>query len=296
MTHCDPANAAPYDETFVPTISDVIGVGESAHRLVRVGDWTFTAWMRDGGDEPMIRDVDLAARLGFDRPRKIRDLIRRVWPENKRPQSRPVMGRQRTRNGGEREFAVDEFWLTEAQALKVVMRADTETANDLQDVMIDVFRAAMRGLLRPVSVAPIAPAIPAEVLAALAVVPVLTAQMETITAMMKDSAARIGALEQNLASGIVGPERGSEITKRLYAASLRATCGDKTRAKSVRGRWVQTLRNATQFNGPRSAWRNLPRAALAVVESHLDAIEREADLMSKTGPIAAQPRLPFSAN
>lgn len=203
--------------------------------------------------------------------------------------------------GGERSVKADEFWLTEAQALKVVMRAETPRASALQDVMIDVFRAALRGLLRPVS--SVAPAIPAEVLAALAVVPALaaqmqaiTAQVESVTALMKESGARIGSLEQNLASGIVGPERGGEITRRLYAASLRATGGDKTRAKSVRGRWVQRLRNVAQFNGPRSAWRNLPRTILAVVESHLDAIEREADHMAKTALVASQTALPFGAN
>lgn len=288
-------NTAFDTDAFVPTISDVIGTGPDAHRIVRVADFRLKAWISDG-EEPMIRDLDLAERLGFDRPRKVRDLIRRIWPENKRPHVRPTVERTSMPRGGEREKATDEFWLTEAEALKVVMRAETAKASEMQDVMIAVFRAAMRGLLRPVVAAPVAPAIPAEVLAILQTIPVMAAQMSALTEVVRESVARIGAVERDIASGIVGPERGAEITKRIYTASLRASGGDKTRAKSVRGRWVQRLRNVAQFNGPRSAWRNLPRSILAVVESHLDAIEREADHMAKTAHVASQTALPFGAN
>lgn len=286
MTYSEAASAAPQDDAFVPTISDVIGVGESAHRLVRVGRWNLIVHGATGTD-PEIPDTELAPLLGLEL-RKLRELsLRHEKADNIAPRMvYPTVGETGGRPAKQRFYS-------EADALFLVTRSDKPEAIKLTKEMIAVYMAARRGLLRPVSVTPIAPAIPAEVLAVLAVVPALTAQMETLTAMMKDSAARLGALEQNIASGIIGAERGSEITKRLYAASLRATGGDKTRAKSVRGRWVQTLRNAAQFNGPRSAWRNLPRTTLAVVEAHLDAIEREADMMSKTALVAAQAKLPF---
>lgn len=287
MTHCDAANAAPHEDTFVPTISDVIGVGESAHRLVRVGRWNLIVHGATGTD-PEIPDTELAPLLGMTlhhlrelsgRHEKAKNIDPRVYRTVRETGGRPAKQR----------------FYNEADALFLVTRSDKREAIALTKEMIAVYMAARRGLLRPVFVAPVAPAIPAEVLAAIAAIPSLIAQVGTLTDIARENATRLGALEQNLASGIVGPERGSEITKRLYAASLRATGGDKTRAKSVRGRWVQTLRNATQFNGPRSAWRNLPRAALAVVEAHLDAIEREADLTAKTAPVAAQAKLPFSA-
>lgn len=280
-------------DTFIPTISDVIGSGESAYRLVRVGRWSLTV-RGETGTEPEIPDTELAPLLGMTlhhlrqlsgRHEKAQNIAPRVYRTVRETGGRP--GKQRFYN--------------EADALFLVTRSDKPEAVALTKEMIAVYMAARRGLLRPVS--SVAPAIPAEVLAALAVVPALaaqmqaiTAQVESVTALMKESSARIGSLEQNLASGIVGPERGGEITRRLYAASLRATGGDKTRAKSVRGRWVQRLRNVAQFNGPRSAWRNLPRTILAVVESHLDAIEREADHMAKTALVASQAALPFGAN
>lgn len=281
-------------------MSDVIGSGNDAHRIVRVGNWTLTV-PGETGTDPEIPDTALAQRLGME-VKHLRELSARHESDgNISPRKVYGEGESNKSDGttysarGRGRPGIQRFY-NEADALFLVTRAGTAKAIKLTKEMILVYMLARRGLIPSVPAS--APTIPAEVLAALATVPIIAAQMESLTALVKDNAARLGSLEQNIASGVVGAERGGEITRRLYAASLRATGGDKTRAKSVRGRWVQQLRNAAQFNGPRSAWRNLPRTVLAVVEAHLDAIEREADHMAKTAtpPPVTQTTFPFDSN
>ncbi len=93
-------------------------------------------------DEPRIRDLELAERLGYERPRKIRDLIRRLVNDGKLNgvEVRPTVGQTPGR-------PTEEHWLTEAQALKVVAKSDTEKADALLDEVIKVFVLARRGLL-----------------------------------------------------------------------------------------------------------------------------------------------------
>ena len=68
-----------FDDMDVPTVSPMIGEGADAHRLVRVGGYAFTAWAND--DEPRMRDVELAEKLGYGQPRDIRKLISRLAKE-----------------------------------------------------------------------------------------------------------------------------------------------------------------------------------------------------------------------
>lgn len=124
----------------------VHGRGKSARKVVHVEDWTLTVWTT-AGEEPRIRDLDLAQRLGFDRPRKIRDLIRRSFEKGERPHVRPAVERTSMPRGGERETTVSEFWLTEAEALFIATRSRTAKATALTKEMIDVYIAARRGLL-----------------------------------------------------------------------------------------------------------------------------------------------------
>lgn len=96
-------------------------------------------------NEPRIRDVDLAERLGYERPRKIRELIKRMVDEGEIVGllPRPTVGRMRNRQA-EREVEVDEYWLDEDQALLVCMRSNAPRAADVRRVMIKVFREAIR--------------------------------------------------------------------------------------------------------------------------------------------------------
>jgi len=96
--------------------------------------------------EPRIRDLDLGERLGFDRPRDVRKLVARMVDAGKLND----VDQRATVARGEGAVAaqpVTEYWLTEAQALKVAARSETDIADALLDEMIHVFMLARRGEL-----------------------------------------------------------------------------------------------------------------------------------------------------
>lgn len=141
-------HGAAVDEAVV--LSDVIGVGENAHLTVRVGTWTFTSWFAAGADEPRILDLDLGERLGYERPRDIRKLIERLVRDKKLNDVHVCATVARTQMpapGGMRETVVDEYWLTEAQALLVAAKSETVKADAILAEMIYVYMLARRGLL-----------------------------------------------------------------------------------------------------------------------------------------------------
>jgi hypothetical protein len=84
----------------------------------------------DGDGEPRIRDIDLAERLGYDRPRKIRDLIGRMIETGEilDVHVRPTVGRipESLENAPGRPAT--EYWLDEEQTLLVCMRSDAPKA------------------------------------------------------------------------------------------------------------------------------------------------------------------------
>lgn len=125
------------------------GEGTDARTLATVGDWQLSVWASAPDGEPRIRDVDAAERLGFKRPRKIRELIERTWPDANSSgiYVRPTVGRTQMPTGGVRETPVTEYWLTEAQLLKVIARSQTPVADAILDDMIRVYLLARRGLL-----------------------------------------------------------------------------------------------------------------------------------------------------
>lgn len=115
-----------------------------------VEGWTLAT--EGGSEDPLVRDVDLGERLGYERPRDVRKLIERLTEDGKiGPISkRAAVARYEIRPGvwhpGQ---PADEYWLSEAQALKVAAKSETEPADALLDEMIRVFMLARRGLLTP---------------------------------------------------------------------------------------------------------------------------------------------------
>lgn len=89
--------------------------------------------------ELRIRDLDLAMRLGFDRPRKIRDLIKRYMPDLERMGPCPTVGR--VINGGE----ATEFYLNRKQAIFITAKSETDEATDITIEIIERFDAYERG-------------------------------------------------------------------------------------------------------------------------------------------------------
>lgn len=95
-------------------------------------------------DERRVLDVELAKKLGFKRPRDIRDLISRFVKSGELP---AVFPRRTVRPGklrGKSHEMVEttEYWLTLEEALFVTAKSETKTANDILKAIIKVFLAA----------------------------------------------------------------------------------------------------------------------------------------------------------
>ena len=109
----------------------------------------FAGWplgFREGGDEPRIRDLEPAKCLGYARPTTIRELIGRLVSGGKLYNIHQLRTVRRW-DGQVAPRPEAEFWLTEAQALKVAAKSETEPADALLDEMIRVFMLARRGTL-----------------------------------------------------------------------------------------------------------------------------------------------------
>lgn len=97
------------------------------------------------GDEPTILDEELGARLGFARPRKIRDLIERMLSEGiiNDSEVRTTAG-QTSAKGGRPGIA---YHLTETAAILVIARSNTKLAHAITRQVVQVFIAVRRGQL-----------------------------------------------------------------------------------------------------------------------------------------------------
>lgn len=88
---------------------------------------------------PRCRDIELAERLGFDRPRDIRKLIQRNMAELS------AFGTCATVAHVVRGNPATEFWLNEEQALLVSVLSDAPKAPAVRSMLIRVFVAWRRG-------------------------------------------------------------------------------------------------------------------------------------------------------
>ncbi len=122
--------------------------------------WEFSLWEGAPDEEPRIRDVDAAERLGYERPRKIRELIERLYPGYSGLYVRDAVEVTPMPRGGARKTTVREAWLTEAQLLKVIARSETAIAEAILDEMIRVYMAVRRHLSQTIPVVGHARALP----------------------------------------------------------------------------------------------------------------------------------------
>lgn len=91
--------------------------------------------------DPRARDLDIAGRLGFDRPRDIRKLIERNLSELE------AFGTCATVARVARGNPVSEYWLNEEQALLISIKSEAENAAAVRAMLIRVFVAYRRGHL-----------------------------------------------------------------------------------------------------------------------------------------------------
>lgn len=96
--------------------------------------------------EPRTRDIDIAERLGFERPRDIRKLIERNLAEIEGFGVCATVARTSDERGGR---PATEYWLTEEQALLVASKSDAPNAAQVRHMVIKVFVAWRRGHLVP---------------------------------------------------------------------------------------------------------------------------------------------------
>jgi Phage antirepressor protein KilAC domain len=95
--------------------------------------------IRDVEGEPRILDTDLAERLGFAKPVKIRDLIKRHKKALEAMGTLPTVGR--VINGG----AATEFYLNRQQSLFITMKSETATATEITVEVVRKFDEYERG-------------------------------------------------------------------------------------------------------------------------------------------------------
>lgn len=93
---------------------------------------------------PRVRDLDLAERLGFARPRDARKLIERNRAEF---DAMGICATVAQNHGGGRGRPGTEYWLNEEQSLLLAVLSDAPNAPAVRSMLIKVFVAWRRGRL-----------------------------------------------------------------------------------------------------------------------------------------------------
>lgn len=215
-------------------------------------------------DTPRVRDLDLAAWFGYERPRDIRKLLKRMEREGKLAgiSWRATVARQLVGPGGKgtREIKVTEAWLTREQSLLVATQAEGDRAWALTAVMAQVFDAALERRQ--------APADPATVLA-VRMVQQLEARLDEQAGGFAALTQEVVALRAELATGVIGDAVArAEIVRPLVNIALLLATPNRGR-RSVRRFYENKLRNYLGHTGVGSRWSMLPRGLLGVAQRQL---------------------------
>jgi hypothetical protein len=103
----------------------------------------FEGWDLDAtGDEPRVRDIDVATRAGLAKPADVRRVIDANWDElTAYGEIRIIAPSAPIRRGPKGR----EYWLNEEQATALVTMLKTKTARALRVVLVKLFVAYRRG-------------------------------------------------------------------------------------------------------------------------------------------------------
>lgn len=254
-----------------------------------------------GDGEPRVRDVDLAERLGYERPRKVRALIERHAAELRRYGAlsmRPVVERIEKTGAirGIEEREVMEYWLNEGQAIDLCALSRTDLAIDVREEVIRVFMAVRHGRALPAPQPP-APALSLEQVVA-TLMPVM-AQMvaQAVALALAPITAQIALMEARLGvahatSGTLSAAVASSIKYRLReAAKVVVGSGRAKSVRSARCKLEQRLRGAVRWAGSGCTIANMPVASESIVLRELEMIEREVDAVAEALRAQRQMRL-----
>lgn len=227
---------------------------------------------------PQVLDLDLGRLLGFDRPRDIRKIIKRMIRDGKLSDIRvcATVARTTMPGGGVREVPVREFWLTREQALLVATQSDTPRAWELTETMVTIFDAVLEFCAsKSVSGAEFLEALRAETERQRAYIAALASENARLYALVPRLTARIEALELASLGGVIGAEVAKAKLLAPIEAALAPVVETWKERRSLRMKIRNKLRNRLGFNGPNSDWAFLPRALLALAERELPVVARE---------------------
>lgn len=97
--------------------------------------------------EPYIPDTELGKRLGFQRPRAIRQIIKRWQKAGALRGIRCVARQESAPHRVARNVPAIQFFLSEVDALFIITKSETDVAIQVTQQIIDVFMAWRRGQL-----------------------------------------------------------------------------------------------------------------------------------------------------
>ena len=230
--------------------------------IVRVDGWDLVK--EDGSSEPRIRDLDLAGRLQYREPKAIRKLIKRLVEAGFLPNIsiRDTVSRTELPSGGVRETTVQEYHLTEAEALLVISRSETEVATKIMQEVIDVYISVRRGLLS-------APNQSAELA-------LMVSSIQALAANVAQSISKFDELREKVENQnhTIGERGARAVSAALATYSLAIAGGDRKKRRSVRGLAEVTLRAALQFTGVGARWAAFPANRWPELKAKLDEFDR----------------------
>jgi hypothetical protein len=273
----------PEDEEVV-TVSEVVGEGFEAHRIVRVGPWTLVA-AATNGEEPRIRDIDLAERLEFSRPRDIRKLIRSLATAGKLNDLHHRDAAARA-DGQVAARPEREYWLTEAQALKVVAKSETAKADAILDEVIRVFILARKGLL-PQQLAP-RPYDPASLAVIAEAARAVVAEM---LLPVREELARIRQDVATIPHGVITGLQADELRRTVeYLAMGLIALGRRGSTRAAKSYVYERLKAAIAWGFRGTQIHTMPAAKYAEAVATLRGMKQdiEHDLKTKRRKVAAK--------
>lgn len=100
--------------------------------------------------EPMIKDLDLATRLGMTQPRAIRRQIKRLISEGEIQPKETRALRSRAKNN----HTSDAYYLNESACLSLCFVSKTDKAREVRQLVKQVFLSWRKGELKPVITKP----------------------------------------------------------------------------------------------------------------------------------------------
>lgn len=228
--------------------------------IVKIENWSLAI----ENNEPRVRDLDLAERLGYAQPRDIRKLVKTYQKSGDLSQDdvRAVVARTRV---GIAERNVTEFWLSEAAALFIVTKSETKNAIALTKEMIRVFMLVRRGMIETQ---------PSPELG----------ELKSMVIELRSELSR-----QALEGGMIGESGARIVSERILELSqwqyMRSSAPS---IKSAQTRIRQKLCRDVDWGGSGREWKLLPSnrfgEVLAVLKSMRNDLLAEAKLRSKAAP------------